>query len=113
MTTRVDDMQQLDEVLAAERAALLEADYSRLGEFAEAKTRLVTRLVQSHPPEQVALDLQAKLTRNAALLKAASDGFRATIQHLSSPEALGTALYTADGSRKVMDAKVHRVERKA
>lgn len=113
MSGQKDDIEQLHALLAAERATLLAADYTRLEEFAEAKSRLVMRIAEARPAQYIALELQAQLTRNAALLKAASDGFRATIQRLSSPEAIGTALYEADGSRRMVETAGHRMERKA
>lgn len=110
--TQEDDAESLKELLATERAALLAADYSKLEAFAEAKAQLVERIAQAQPTEQLARDLQAQLTRNSALLQAASEGFRTVIDRLRAPETVTTTLYQADGSRKLMQAVSRQVERK-
>ncbi len=101
-------------LLDAERDALMAGNYDDLEGFAAQKLAFVEAL-RPHPPrEPLARRIRDRINRNEALMRSASDGFRAVIQALSARQAAArTTLYHPDGSAQIMPNSARTVERKA
>lgn len=114
LTPRNQDIAvQLRDLLAKERAVVLTGDYMQLEEIAQRKIELVETLAQNRPDPALADDMRHALAQSAALLKAARDGFRIGIETVTGTTAVTTALYRADGSRRIMQDAARQMEHKA
>lgn len=104
---------RLRDLLATERAAVLTGDYAKLEGISRRKSDLVAGIAASQPDADIAKMVRDALADSAAILKAARDGFRSGIENVTGAAPVTTALYQADGSRRVVQDTARRVERKA
>lgn len=111
---------ELGDLLDAERVHLLAGDFDRLERLAEQKEGLIERLSARDgdaPARDAALGpLREKLRRNSALLKSAEDGVRAVRARLRDMAEVEASLttYSATGERKAFaPARAGRFERHA
>ena len=115
--TQEDTLQSLEQLLDAERAALLAGDLEGLSEMISTKEALIGQLNDKGPGDIAdwqALDQQLK--RNQLLLDGALDGIRAVAGRLAKLREMKGPLetYSADGIKRDIAAMPERsVERRA
>lgn len=106
--------QRLLALLDAERNALMTGNYDQLQGIAAEKQALIAALQRRPPQDTSARLLRERLSRNEALMRSASVGFREGIQALSRYKAAArTTLYHPDGSAQIRPNSARAVERKA
>ncbi|KIC49646.1 hypothetical protein [Tateyamaria sp. ANG-S1] len=103
---------QLDDLLDAERTALLDGDLDRVERLFERKTSLIACL--SRMSEADAQDVQAvrlKVERNQDLLQSAADGIKSVARRLAAVRRVRESLetYDARGKRTTVDVKTASV----
>lgn len=99
---------ELDDLLDAERAALLEGNLEEVGRMFDRKSRLLNELSTLDAVEaQSAMALQQKLQRNQGLLDSAADGVRSVARRLAAIRRVRESLetYDARGQRNKIDVK--------
>lgn len=105
---------QLLRVLADVEAAVISGNYDRLAEFAEAMAQQHTRISRQKMTSAQLQPLRHHLSRNAALLQAAREGFedaRRNLANLHSQSA--TSFYDQTGARHPLHASATCLEHKA
>lgn len=107
----------LDELLEAERAALLEGNLAELVGLADSKEHLISKLNETEHTDLDALQkLDRKVKRNQALLDSALDGIRTVARRLAALRRIRASLdtYDATGQRRSIEVDAERsVERRA
>ena len=79
-----DLIDELTDLLSSEREALLQGHVSAVQRLAEQKETLVARLADMHQiPREALVPLQAKVTRNQALIESALEGIRAVADRIA------------------------------
>lgn len=110
-------LSELDDLLEAERDALLAGDLERLGSLLEPKEALIEKMHATPPADAAALQvLDRKVRRNQLLLDGALEGIRAVSSRLAKLRDVKGALetYGADGKKRDIIAGVNTsVERRA
>lgn len=100
---------ELDDLLEAERAALLVGDLEKVSRLYERKAGLIDRLATLEHREADALKaLNGKVVRNQELLDQAAAGIRKVARRLGAMRQVRTSLDTYDerGTRKSVDLGV-------
>lgn len=94
----------LDELLDAEKAALLTGDIDKIGRLTERKEELIAR-VDTLPnlPPTVLTPLQTKLRRNHDLIEHALEGIRAAAGRLKEMRQVRESLQTYDRKGTLRD----------
>ena len=107
----------LDELLEAERDALLKGNLSHLAEMAEDKEQLIIRLNETRHDDLEALRLlDSKVKRNQVLLDGALEGIRTVARKLAALRRIRATLdtYDASGQKRSIEVEATRsVERRA
>lgn len=101
-------LDELDDLLDAERRALLGGKLDQVDRLFERKGRLVEMLASVDHAEELRLDdVRTKLKRNQDLLGSAADGIRSVAQRLATVRRVRESLDTYDerGRRKSVDLK--------
>lgn len=101
-----DVIDALDDLLEAERAALLVGDLDEIGRLLERKETLIDELATLEDAEAKPLEaLNAKVKRNQALLDQALEGIRAVSKRLAELRRVRNSLETYDekGERHKID----------
>lgn len=110
-------MAALDDLLEAERAALLQGDLDRMPVLLEEKSTLVESLNALDPGDKPAMGrLQDKATRNQVLLDGALQGIRQVAGRIAALRQLRHSFDTYDESgrrRTIEGGVVRRVEKRA
>lgn len=99
---------ELDDLLDAERAALLAGNLEEVSRLFDRKSRLVETISAFQEIEtQMAGTLRDKLERNQGLLDSAADGIRSVARRLAAIRRVRESLetYDARGQRKTVDLK--------
>lgn len=114
-TKRIFD--ELDDLLDAERTALLTGRIEEVGRLQDRKSRLIDSL--SNDPGHTTFDprdLQKKIERNQGLLDAATDGIRSVARRLAAIRRVRESLetYDARGQRRSVEvASASTLEKRA
>ena len=115
--TRNSELDDLDDLLDAERGALLKGDLEGLARMAENKERLFRALNQSEQNDLAALTvLDHKVKRNQLLLDSALEGIRTVARKMSALRRIRASLdtYDATGQKRIVDVDTTRsIERRA
>ncbi|WP_299779804.1 flagellar export chaperone FlgN [uncultured Roseobacter sp.] len=101
-----DVIDALDDVLEAERAALLIGDLDEIGRLLERKESLIDQLAALEEADRAPLEaLNAKVMRNQALLDSALEGIRTVARRLAALRRVRSSLETYDekGERRTID----------
>lgn len=101
-----DVIDSLDDVLEAEREALLVGNLDEIGRLLERKEALIDQLATLDEAERAPLEaLNAKVERNQALLDHALDGIRSVARRLAALRRVRSSLETYDekGERRTID----------
>lgn len=108
---------RLDELLEAERTALLNGELDKIPLFLEEKETLIDGLNAMDAPAGGELqDLQSKVERNQALLDGALQGIRKVASRMAAFRRIRKSLETYDetGRKKTIQGEVERrVEKRA
>lgn len=108
---------ELNNLLDAEREALLTGDLERLGSLLQPKETLIEMMTATPPPDRTAMEvLDRKVRRNQLLLDGALEGIRAVSSRLAKLRDVKGALetYGADGKKHDIIASAEiSVERRA
>ena len=111
------NMDALDDLLEAERAALLSGDLIKLTEMLPIKEALMNALSEENHANLPALvQLDGKVRRNQLLLDGALEGIRDVTRRMAELRRLRGSLetYDSDGKKRNIDvATDHSVERRA
>ncbi len=100
--------------LDEEKSAILAGNFDLLERVQERKTALGESLSHHAVSPEDLQALSARMTRNAALLRAASDGFSDALESIKAlKKATGTSVYGKDGSVSRVEASSGKMERKA
>ena len=97
---------ELDDLLDAEKKALLEGDLEQVGRLLERKESLIDLLSQLEAGEMAQLEnLNTKVKRNQALLDHALQGIKSVSQRLAALRRVRDSLDTYDesGKRQTID----------
>lgn len=117
LTHTQKDIDDLEALLDAERAALLKGDLVALTEMLAQKEALIGSLkTQSNSDLPVLQRLDTKLRRNQLLLNGALEGIREVAGRLATLRRMrgGLETYSSDGTRKHIEVEVdHTVEKRA
>ena len=100
------NLSALDDLLDAERAALLVGDLDLIARLTDRKAALIDALGQAQPRHHDALsDLSGKVARNQVLLDNALDGIRSVSRRLSVLRRVRQSLDTYDeqGAKRSID----------
>ncbi|MGZ2259736.1 flagellar biosynthesis protein FlgN [Roseobacter sp. A03A-229] len=101
-----DVIDALDDLLDAERAALLAGDLDEVARLLERKEALIERFATLEDADRAPLaDLQVKVKRNQALLDQALEGIRSVSRRLAALRRVRSSLETYDekGERRKID----------
>ncbi|WP_261385784.1 flagellar biosynthesis protein FlgN [Tateyamaria omphalii] len=101
-------MDELDDLLDSERAALLEGNLDDVKRLFERKTKLVDALSRFDDAESLNVQaLRQKVERNQDLLQAAAEGVKSVARRLATIRRVRESLetYDARGQRKKVDLK--------
>ncbi|MGC3938117.1 flagellar biosynthesis protein FlgN [Roseobacter sp. EG26] len=99
-------IEALDDVLDAERSALLNGNIDEVGRLLERKEALIEELAQLEEGSAESLqELNSKIKRNQALLDHALEGIRSVSRRLAALRRVRSSLDTYDehGARKTID----------
>lgn len=112
-----DVVDALDDVLDAERAALLVGDLDEVGRLLERKETLIDQLAALDEGERASLEtLNKKVQRNQVLLDQALEGIRTVARRLAALRRVRSSLETYDekGERHTIEmAPDSAVEKRA
>ncbi|MGR3805989.1 flagellar biosynthesis protein FlgN [Marinibacterium profundimaris] len=101
---KIDSLiEELDQLLDAERRALVSGELEELARLHDTKERLVSGLSTLDRMEAAELkDLRDKMTRNQALLDSAMEGIRSVAERMAELRRLRQSLstYDRDGKRR-------------
>ncbi|MFT6024920.1 MAG: flagellar biosynthesis/type III secretory pathway chaperone [Ascidiaceihabitans sp.] len=107
----------LDDLLEAERAALLTGDIDQIGRLMEQKESLMETLNEQEAIDRTELEkLNLKVERNQELLNSALDGIRAVARRLATMRRIRKTLDTYDAQGRKSSIVLHQeqsVERRA
>lgn len=110
-------LEELNEILDRERAAILRGDIEQVGRIVESKEQLLEVLMEINQTEaENVQDLRQKLVRNQELLEHSLSGIRAVSQRLEDVRKTQTTLETYDssGRRKTYHLPTsHKIEKHA
>jgi hypothetical protein len=110
-------MDSLDEVLEAEREALLRGDLEKLAEMVETKEALIARLNEIMGNDLPRLrELDVKVRRNQQLLDGALEGIRAVARRMAELRRIRGSLetYGSDGKKRNIEVEADRsIEKRA
>lgn len=101
-----DVIDALDDVLDAEREALLAGDLDEIGRLLERKETLIDQLATLEEADRESLEaLNVKVMRNQALLDSALEGIRTVARRLAALRRVRSSLETYDekGERHTID----------
>lgn len=101
-------LDELEDLLEAERAAVLNGNIDEVGRLFDQKSRLLEQLGGWDTANaEVAAALRIKLERNQNLLESAADGVRSVARRLSAVRRVRESLdtYDAQGQRTTVDLK--------
>jgi len=111
-----DLINDLDDLLDAERAALLAGDLDRIPLLLDRKEDLIDRLNQIDEQGASLTVLHSKVLRNQALLDGALQGIRQASARLAEVRRVRRSLETYDegGHKRTIEGEVlHKVEKRA
>lgn len=115
--TPTEILTTLDDLLEAERAALLSGDFDEVAALLERKTELIDALNSLGQAERPTLEqLHHKVKRNHILLDGAMEGIRRVANRLADLRALRHSFdtYDSDGRRQTIEGQGQRhVEKRA
>ena len=113
----LDTIDSLDDLLDAERDAVLDGNLDKVARLADQKEQLMQDLGQSSGRDTIALEaLDAKVNRNQVLLHSALNGIQTVIRRLESMRRIRNSLDTYDsyGRRRTVKMQMeHTVEKRA
>ncbi|MEQ9260081.1 MAG: flagellar protein FlgN [Roseovarius sp.] len=116
-TDTAEIMSALDNLLEAERTALLEGDLDRIAELLDQKSCLIDALVEVPSEPREGFDgLRKKAMRNQQLLEGALEGIRRVAERLAALRRMRHAFDTYDDrghKRTIQGSVVHKVEKRA
>ncbi|WP_299968591.1 flagellar biosynthesis protein FlgN [uncultured Roseobacter sp.] len=101
-----DVIDALDELLDAERAAVLNGDLDEVGRLLARKESLIADLDTQQDADRQALEaMNQKIRRNQLLLEQAMEGIRSVTDRLATLRRVSRSLETYDenGERKTVD----------
>lgn len=101
-----DVIDALDDVLDAERSALLVGDLDEVGRLLERKETLIDQLAALEEGDRTPLEaLNTKVQRNQVLLDHALEGIRSVARRLAALRRVRSSLETYDekGERRTID----------
>ncbi|MEP2640204.1 flagellar export chaperone FlgN [Roseobacter sp.] len=101
-----DIIDALDDVLEAERTALLAGDLDEIGRLLERKETLIDQLATLDEADREPLEaLNAKVKRNQAMLDQALEGIRSVSRRLAALRRVRSSLETYDekGERRTIN----------
>lgn len=108
---------ELDELLEAERRALLNGDLDAMGRLSAPKEALLEQISASQDaPLEAAQDIVAKVVRNQELIDAALTGIRRVVAEVEALQRIRSNLqtYTREGKKvEINQAAAKRLERRA
>lgn len=112
-----DTVDMLDDILDAERAALLEGDVDKIGRLLERKETLIETLNGYEADDRAELEaLNAKVARNQDLLNSALDGIRTVARRLATMRRIRNSLDTYDSKGRkttIMTTSENSIEKRA
>jgi flagellar biosynthesis/type III secretory pathway chaperone len=112
-----DTIDALDDLLDAERAALLIGDIDQIGRLMEQKESLIDTLNEQEAVDRSTLEkLNSKVERNQELLNSALDGIRTVARRLATMRRIRRSLdtYDAQGRKNsILLDQEQTVERRA
>ena len=103
-----DTLNDLEDLLEAERQALLAGDLGKIARLVDRKEVLIDALSDMEIGDFQELDeLKEKFKRNQIILDSALEGIRRVARRLATVRRVRVALdtYDADGARKTIDLK--------
>ena len=106
-----DTIDALDDLLDAERKALLAGELDKISRLHERKTALVEQLrVQDLQDQAQMTSLTGKIDRNQALLSSALDGIRSVATRLAAVRHVRETLetYDANGLKKAIKPQAEK-----
>ena len=106
-----DVIDALDDLLDAERKALLAGELDKIGRLHDRKARLVEQLSLLELEDQNQLDsISTKIDRNQMLLSSALDGIRSVARRLAAVRHVRETLetYDADGRKNTIKTKTEQ-----
>ncbi|GGX38471.1 hypothetical protein GCM10007385_01640 [Tateyamaria omphalii] len=110
-------LEELEDLLDAEKAAVLEGKLDDVGRLLDQKTRLLEFVGGSESSNAKTMTkLRNKLERNQSLLESAADGVRSVSRRLSAVRQVRESLETYDSlgrRRNVTISVCHNLEKKA
>lgn len=111
----IDVIRALDEVLNAEKLALLTGEYEGLAELQVSKEQLIARLPDNDITRTRIADLKTKMVGNQALLRGAIDGIGAARQRMAALEQVqrNLSVYGPTGKIEIASETRSVVEKKA
>ncbi|WP_390911604.1 flagellar biosynthesis protein FlgN [Pseudosulfitobacter sp. SM2401] len=112
-----DTIDSLDDLLDAERAALLTGDIDQIGRLMAQKESLIDTLNDQEAVDRSELEhLNSKVERNQELLHSALDGIRTVARRLATMRRIRKTLETYDAQGRKNSIVLHQeqtVERRA
>ena len=112
-----DTINALDDLLDAERRALMNGDLDEISRLMARKEALIESLNAQEATDRAELDnLNSKVERNQELLNSALDGIRAVARRLAAMRRIRGSLdtYDAQGRKSAIDLRTDRsVEKRA
>ena len=112
----MSDLSRLQDVLEAERSALLAGDLNMIGALLPQKEALIEQANWAGADRLVLQQAENALARNQDLLKAAMEGIGTVKERLAALAAVDSALetYGADGQKHhIRTNAAHKVEKRA
>ena len=111
---RDPDLTAVEQLLSAEREAIMTGAYDRLADLAPRKTDLIEGLAQRNLPEAALRRVARAVKRNQDLLAAALTGLReAAGRLLTGGKSASFQAYGSDGQRASLHGTPPSFERKA
>ena len=110
-----ENIAKLDDLLARERAALLNAEYDTLAPLAALKEQYLHDLAAAPPSRKALAQLKVKMQNNLELTSAALRGVSAAKSRIGELQTVrdGFTTYDQSGNVALVPAAQHKVEKKA
>jgi len=117
MSTQLDTIEDLIEILELEYGALLEGDLDKIAQYGAEKNRILAQVSELNEVEMQGFAfLKPKLSRNQLLTESALNGMRIAVRRLKEVRQVHTVLhtYTANGQKTcVLLHKDHKLSKRS